>query len=94
MGRISITNRDLHYGISVDALLWVKQGILTRDQVRESRDEEVVLDLLADLLLDSMAPTARNTAMPTTAWSDRLLPQPEEGPKASARSSPYAWILH
>jgi hypothetical protein len=57
MGRISITNRDLPYGISVDDLLWVKQGILTRDQVRESRDEEVVLDLLADLLLDPMAPT-------------------------------------
>lgn len=57
MGRISITNRDLPYGISVDDLLWVKQGILARDQVRESRDEEVVLDLLADLLLEPMAPT-------------------------------------
>ncbi len=57
MGQISITNRDLPYGINVDELLWVKNGILTREQVRESRDEEVVLDLLADLLLDPMAPT-------------------------------------
>ena len=57
MGRISITNRELPYGINVDELLWVRHGILTRDQVRESRDEEVVLDLLADLLLDPMAPT-------------------------------------
>jgi hypothetical protein len=57
MSRISITNRDLPYGINVDGLLWIRHGILTRDQVRESRDEEVVLDLLADLLLDPMAPT-------------------------------------
>lgn len=57
MSQISITNRDLPYGINVDDLLWVKNGILTREQVRESRDEEVVLDLLADLLLDPMAPT-------------------------------------
>jgi hypothetical protein len=57
MQQISITNRDLPYGINVDELLWVKNGILTREQVRESRDEEVVLDLLADLLLDPMAPT-------------------------------------
>lgn len=39
MRKISITNRDLEYGIDVDTLFWVKEGILSKDHVRQSRDE-------------------------------------------------------
>jgi hypothetical protein len=39
MAKVSITNRDLDYGIPVDDIFWVSRKILTKDQVRESRDE-------------------------------------------------------
>jgi Protein of unknown function DUF262 len=52
MKKISIANRDLPYGIDVDNIFWIKQGILTKEQVRQSRDEEIVADLLAFVLLD------------------------------------------
>lgn len=47
MQAISITNRDLDYGIDIDDVFWVAQGILARDNVRQSRDEELVADLIA-----------------------------------------------
>ncbi|WP_167345263.1 DUF262 domain-containing protein [Microbacterium enclense] len=53
MPRISITNRDLPYGISSDSVFWVANGILDKEAVRESRDEELVLDILLDLILDT-----------------------------------------
>lgn len=52
MKNISITNRDLLYGIPVEELFWVKQGILTKEQVRESRDEELIADALAYMVSD------------------------------------------
>lgn len=51
MGSISITNKDLAYGIPVDTVFWVHQNILTKEQVRESRDEEIVADILAYMVL-------------------------------------------
>lgn len=55
MPKISITSRELPYGIPTDEIFWVKNGILDRDAVRESRDEELVLDLLLDMVLDPIA---------------------------------------
>ena len=57
MKKISITNRELPYGIVVDDIFWVNQSILTKDMVRESRDEEIVADLLAFMCFDDMQPT-------------------------------------
>ena len=51
MAGISITNKDLPYGIPVDTVFWVNQNILTKEQVRESRDEEIVADILAYMVL-------------------------------------------
>lgn len=59
MKKISITNRDLPYGIDVDEIFWIKQGVLTKEQVRESRDEELVADILAFMLLDAK-PSSRS----------------------------------
>lgn len=59
MKKISITNRDLPYGIAVDEVFWIKQGVLTKEQVRESRDEELVADILAYILLDEK-PSSRS----------------------------------
>ncbi|MCB2188437.1 MAG: DUF262 domain-containing protein [Deltaproteobacteria bacterium] len=52
MKKISITNRELPYGINVDDIFWIKQGVLTKEQVRESRDEEIIADILSFVLLD------------------------------------------
>ena len=51
MASVSITNRDLPYGIPVESIFWVHQNILTKEQVRESRDEEIVADILAYMVL-------------------------------------------
>lgn len=59
MKKISITNRDLPYGINVDEIFWIKHGVLTKEQVRESRDEELVADILAFMLLDEK-PSSRS----------------------------------
>jgi hypothetical protein len=53
MGKISITNRDLDYGIPVEDIFWVKQGVLTKEQVRESRDEELIADVVAYMVSSS-----------------------------------------
>jgi hypothetical protein len=57
MASISITNRELNYGIAVDTIFWVAQGILTKEQVRESRDEELLVDILAYMVLPSPPPS-------------------------------------
>ena len=51
MKHISITNRDLEYGIRVDDIFWVKNNVLTKEMVRESKDEEVVADIVAYMAL-------------------------------------------
>lgn len=51
MKKISITNKELEYGIKVDDIFWVKNKILTKEMLRESRDEQIVADILAYLLL-------------------------------------------
>jgi hypothetical protein len=57
MKKISIAGKELPYGIDVDQLFWVKQGVLTKEQVRESRDEEIVADILAFMLLTPKPPS-------------------------------------
>lgn len=57
MGKISITNHRLDYGIDVDGIFWVKNTILTKEMVRESRDEEIVADLLASMALFHETPS-------------------------------------
>jgi hypothetical protein len=59
MAAISITSRDLPYGIAVDDVFWVKEGILTREQVRESRDEEVVAELIVAMLISPIPSSGR-----------------------------------
>lgn len=55
MAKISITNRDLPYGIRSEDVFWIRNGILDKDAVRESRDEELVLDIVLDMVLDPVA---------------------------------------
>lgn len=61
MQKISITSRDLPYGICVDELFWIKNGIIRREQVRESKDEEIVADILAAMIYDEMPRSSSKT---------------------------------
>ena len=57
MGRLSISNRELEYGVQVDDIFWVREGILRREDVRESTDEQAVLDLIVDCVSDPLPST-------------------------------------
>jgi Protein of unknown function DUF262 len=52
MSALSISNRELPYGVQVDDIFWVREGVLRREDVRESTDEQVVLDLIVDCVTD------------------------------------------
>jgi hypothetical protein len=51
MSKISINNRYLDYGISADSIFWIKQGIITKELLRKSRDEEIIADSLVYMSL-------------------------------------------
>jgi len=55
MNKISITNKKLNYGIAVEEIFWVKNNIITKDDLRQSKDEEVIADIIAWVALSSKA---------------------------------------
>ena len=57
MKEISITNKELPYGIVADDVFWVKNGILTKDQLRQSRDEELIADLISYMVSEDPVPS-------------------------------------
>lgn len=88
---ISISNRDLDYGVDVKEIFWVKQGILRREDVRESLDEQVVLDILLDCLVEPMVKTSGSTRDSFYSYSpDVEVSESEESRLVSARISAYA----
>lgn len=75
MKNISITNRDLPYGISADESFWVSNGILTKEQLRQSIDEELVADIVA-FMVSATPPSSR-----TEHLDDFFSPGEEEASK-------------
>jgi hypothetical protein len=61
MPMLSINNRDLQYGVHVDSIFWVKEGILRSGDVRESQDEQLILDILIDMLIDPIPNSGTQT---------------------------------
>lgn len=61
MKKISLSNRQLAYGINLNNVFWVKQEIISVGNMRISRDEELIAYLLIYILLGAnISPTARN----------------------------------
>ncbi|MBU1095678.1 MAG: DUF262 domain-containing protein [Bacteroidetes bacterium] len=60
MPEISIdsSRENLGYGLKADEIFWCKQGILWKNQLRESEDEEMLVDIAISILLDK--PFARS----------------------------------
>ena len=60
MKEISITDSALPYGIPVSSLFWVNNSIITKEMIRESRDEEIVSDIVASIALDEYPGSSSN----------------------------------
>lgn len=50
MPRISLTDSPDSEGINMSDVFWVKQGILRKEDLRGSKDEEVILDIVTSIL--------------------------------------------
>lgn len=51
MKNISINSRDLNYGINMGGIFWRKHNLITSDNIRDSRDEEMIANLLSGILI-------------------------------------------
>lgn len=61
MKQISINNHKLHYGINMGGIFWRMHNIITSDNIRDSKDEELVAHLLSGILVDPRpSPTSHN----------------------------------
>lgn len=60
------------YGIKAEDTIWCKQGILTRRQLRDSEDEQIILDLLASVVLGAPIAASRETF---DKFYDREMPE-------------------
>lgn len=61
MKRISINSKDLSYGINMGGIFWRKHNIVTNENIRQSRDEELVANILSSILIDPRpSATAKN----------------------------------
>ena len=61
MPQVSIDSKPNNqgYGIQAEDTLWCKQGILTISQLRDSKDEDMIADISASILLNEPLPRSR-----------------------------------
>lgn len=52
MPQISLSNKDLNYGVCIDDVFWRKHGILPDEYLRKSLDEEIIATVLGSFLLE------------------------------------------
>lgn len=58
MQKISLTDDEsISEGIQFSSTFWLKQGILDKESLRQSKDEEIVLDILLAMLLGITTPS-------------------------------------
>lgn len=51
MANISLSNHRLPYSIYIDSIFWVKNGIINGTEIRQSRDEEALAYIVANMIL-------------------------------------------
>ena len=59
MPAYSIKSRGLHYGLNISDIFWTKQGIITEDGIRRSKDEEVLANMYNCVLNDYKSAISR-----------------------------------
>lgn len=57
MQNISITKDTYHGGIDPESVFWVKENILSKEDLRQSMDEEQIADILGAMLLTPVPPS-------------------------------------
>ncbi|TCB65876.1 DUF262 domain-containing protein [Acinetobacter sp. ANC 4178] len=57
MRNISLSNKGLGYGIDLHGIFWSKHGIITTENIRMSRDEELVAHLVSYIINPNQAQT-------------------------------------
>ncbi|MFA6068886.1 MAG: DUF262 domain-containing protein [Janthinobacterium sp.] len=57
MPYISLAFSENDVGIQVQDIFWIKQGIISKEWLRESRDEEIVCDIIASVALQEIPPS-------------------------------------
>ena len=62
MEKLSISRRDLDYGLSIEQMFWVRHDVIGQEDIRSSGDEELVLDLVLDAVI---------SPWPTSGWQNR-----------------------
>jgi hypothetical protein len=62
MEKLSISRKDLNYGLALEDMFWVRHDIIAQEDIRSSGDEELVLDLVLDAVIHPW---------PTTGWQNR-----------------------
>lgn len=61
MPKYSLNSSGLNYGINIQNVFWIKQGIITEDGIRRSKDEEILANLYNCVLNNYDAPISRKT---------------------------------
>ena len=61
MAQISLSNGDLRYGIHIGKTYWVRNNIIIPEKMRTSRDEELVGQILAYILMGKNTKPTRET---------------------------------
>lgn len=54
---ISIAEKELNYGIDISEIFWVKHGVIIKNDIKKSRDEELIAHLVSYAALQDKAGT-------------------------------------
>jgi hypothetical protein len=62
MPEISIdsTRENIGYGLMAEEIFWVKNGVIWKKQLRDSEDEEMILDIIASVIKDEPLAKSRD----------------------------------
>lgn len=62
MPLISIDSKieKLGYGLTADDIFWCKHGIITKSDLRDSEDEEIIADIITSIVLGEPFPSSRD----------------------------------
>lgn len=65
MTNISLSNYRLYYSINISDIFWVKNGIINQSEIRQSRDEEAIAFIIANMILppDERKPILNKTML-------------------------------
>ena len=52
---------DMNYSIKIEDIFWCKTGILSKNELRDSEDEEMIADIIASIVMKEPFPRSRSS---------------------------------